>query len=315
MRVFDSIKMASQPLVFTLGLASFAGCAGVDPDLVDGEHDSFVAGGKEDGNGIEDGSPEARGVLRVANETSLDVLDDSTRQGGVGLDRRAAQNIVAYRLGDDGIAGTSDDERFDTLAELDAVPYVGPVVFAKLLAYADANGYSEEEEEPVVTNDPFDPNSCTGASMTKEEALAFFEPGAREVVIGEYMMQRRSRPCNDVTGCGAWGEPITIGRGNILLAVHGDDIVLELEDSRRSWDSRRRSVRIDCSTVSEAQMCSGYRYANNPDAWNPISFVNKIDGSQLELSGSLTSSCIRLADKATMPSGEYEYVLLTRFNE
>ena len=148
MRILDSIRGVSQPLVFTIGLASLAGCAAVDPDLVDGEHDSFITGGKEDSNGIEDGSPEAQGVLRVANETSLDVLDNSTRQGGVGLDRRAAENIVAYRLGDDGLTGTSDDERFDTIAELDAVPYVGPVVFAKLLAYADANGYTGEEDPP-----------------------------------------------------------------------------------------------------------------------------------------------------------------------
>lgn len=43
----------------------------------------------------------------------------------VGLDSRAALNIVAHVRGADGVLGTSDDDLLGSLAELDAIPYVG----------------------------------------------------------------------------------------------------------------------------------------------------------------------------------------------
>jgi len=109
------------------------GCAAPDGD---GRDDSFTEPGKLDTGGVEDGGKAARGVLRVANESSRALLEDE-----VGLSADAAKGIVAYRLGDDEQSGTVDDEVFDTLAELDAVPFVGPVAFSKLLAYATAQGY------------------------------------------------------------------------------------------------------------------------------------------------------------------------------
>ncbi|MCX5743463.1 MAG: hypothetical protein NT062_13300 [Proteobacteria bacterium] len=69
-------------------------------------------------------------VLDVVNTAATSVLDDD-----VPLDRRAAENIVAHRDGADGIHGTADDDPFDDLAELDAIPYVGPVALASLLAF------------------------------------------------------------------------------------------------------------------------------------------------------------------------------------
>jgi len=86
--------------------------------MVDGPNDSFLAGdGKADTGGIAEGSPDALAVLALVNGADLATLD-----GAVGLDGRAAKNIVA-------------DRPFDTLKALDAVPYVGTIAFAKLLAY------------------------------------------------------------------------------------------------------------------------------------------------------------------------------------
>ncbi len=82
---------------------------------------------------------EASGVLRVANEASLSVLDEQ-----VPLDARAARNIVAHREGPDAVSGTVDDDPFDTLEELDAVSYVGTAALDALLAYAHANDYVAE---------------------------------------------------------------------------------------------------------------------------------------------------------------------------
>lgn len=77
---------------------------------------------------------EAQLVLQVANTATRDVLDHD-----VGLDRRAADGIVLRRDGADGVAGTADDAPFATIAELDAVPYVGPAALDALLAWAEAN--------------------------------------------------------------------------------------------------------------------------------------------------------------------------------
>lgn len=72
-------------------------------------------------------------VLSLCNYpgTDLAVLDEA-----VGLDRRAAQGIVAYRDGADGVALSADDDLFDDVGELDAIPYVGESAFAKLQRYA-----------------------------------------------------------------------------------------------------------------------------------------------------------------------------------
>jgi len=54
----------------------------------------------------------------------------------VGLTVRAAANIVAHRDGADASCGTPDDDPFDTVSELDGVPYVGTAALDALRAYA-----------------------------------------------------------------------------------------------------------------------------------------------------------------------------------
>ncbi len=86
-----------------------------------------VAGGKADGLfGIEEDTPEALAILALANEADRATLDDE-----VGLDRRAADGIVAARAqaGADGLAG------FQSLAELDAIKFVGRSAFERMAAH------------------------------------------------------------------------------------------------------------------------------------------------------------------------------------
>jgi 5-methylthioadenosine/S-adenosylhomocysteine deaminase len=54
----------------------------------------------------------------------------------VGLKSLAAAKIVGHRDGPDGEFGTLDDNLFDTIEELDSVPYVGPVTLGQIAAYA-----------------------------------------------------------------------------------------------------------------------------------------------------------------------------------
>jgi hypothetical protein len=85
----------------------------------DGANDSFLVGEKTDMGGVSEGSAEACGVLGLANEATLDVLDFTVR-----LDSRAAANIVAYRAGADALAGTADGvfERKDNSERLREIP-------------------------------------------------------------------------------------------------------------------------------------------------------------------------------------------------
>lgn len=126
----------SFPALATLLAAGLAlpGCAQA-PDDDTPEDEAFLSGGKADG-GIEEGSADALGVLAVVNTLSQVQLDDD-----VGLDGRAARGIVRHRQGGDGSDGTADDDRFDTLVELDAISYVGRAAFARLLEYARDHGF------------------------------------------------------------------------------------------------------------------------------------------------------------------------------
>ncbi len=95
--------------------------ADLEPELADepdapaaDERDDPFAVGKADGACVEPGSVAGLGVLALANDpqVTFTTLDAPVAQGGVGLDRRAAEGIVAGRP-------------FADLLQLDAVPYVG----------------------------------------------------------------------------------------------------------------------------------------------------------------------------------------------
>jgi hypothetical protein len=81
--------------------------------------------GKADTGGIVEGSVDGLAILALANGLGLSELEDD-----VGLYSLTASNIVAYR---------DKNGPFTSLAELDAVKYVGPVAFWAMLAYVQEN--------------------------------------------------------------------------------------------------------------------------------------------------------------------------------
>jgi hypothetical protein len=89
------------------------------------------------------GTPDELALLRFLNDatTTVSVLDDQ-----VPLDSRAAKNIVAHRAGPDGLIATLDDNLFDSAAEVDAVPYVGPSAMDAMLDFALAGGWVHDDE-------------------------------------------------------------------------------------------------------------------------------------------------------------------------
>ena len=126
-------RFASVIGILSTLVVSVPGC--VDDEIEDGEAEAFP-GGKADG-GIDEGSPEALGVLALVNDAQLTA---PSLKSAAHVTARVANNIVKHRNGADGVAGTADDDRFDTLAELDAIPYVGPSTLEALLGAARDKG-------------------------------------------------------------------------------------------------------------------------------------------------------------------------------
>jgi hypothetical protein len=87
-------------------------------------------------HGLREGSNTAVGIINLVNGASLAKLDDA-----VGLDKRAAEAVIAFRSGNDGLIGTGDDVAYRTLTELEDTYFVGEAAFGKLVEYATANGF------------------------------------------------------------------------------------------------------------------------------------------------------------------------------
>jgi hypothetical protein len=200
-------------------LCSLAACmsnAGDDRD------DRFVSGGKADG-AVAEGSPEALGVLAVVNMLSTDALDDD-----VGLDSRAAKNITSHR--DGATASASDDDPFDTLAELDAIPYVGPVAFGKLLDYAHAHGFVAEPTASSTLSKIALPDSGT----TNRQAWACAVFGGTVECWGRNWAGILGNGTADLPWAGIVHEPQTVpgltgvtsvaGGASFVVALTGGDV-------------------------------------------------------------------------------------------
>lgn len=87
---------------------------------------------------LPDESAEAQTILEFLNDgaTTVELLDEQ-----VALDVRAAENLVAHRDGADAVAGTSDDDLFESVEEVDAISYVGPAAIEKLTQFVAAQGW------------------------------------------------------------------------------------------------------------------------------------------------------------------------------
>jgi len=102
---------------------------GVGPSAIDQLY-AMVAGTCED----------APTVASCEDTAHIDFVNDPTTDAdhlkAIGVYSRGADNVVAVRNGADGLAGTADDDLFDSLEEIDAVSYIGASSIAALEDYA-----------------------------------------------------------------------------------------------------------------------------------------------------------------------------------
>ncbi len=104
------------------------GCSAAPPaEVLEAEDAVALPSGKADGTPW---TPcDLSAMVAWLNDGAVDV--EALR--AVGVHARAARNLVAHRDGPDGRWGTADDDPFDDAAEVDAVPYVGPVTMGRLV--------------------------------------------------------------------------------------------------------------------------------------------------------------------------------------
>jgi len=111
-----------------------------------------------------EGTPEGVAVLALLNDeaTTFEVLDND-----VPLDRRAAGNLIAHRDGGDRIWGSTDDDVYGDMDEVDRVRFVGPKSIDRLVIYASRTGWVPGGEDLLGVYD--------GVSFTVTEAEATLE--------------------------------------------------------------------------------------------------------------------------------------------
>ena len=139
-------------IILTLGLVGCASETCADSDCGDTGGSMEALRADTDGDLLEleqarsgwQGTPEGVGLLDFINasDTTQNLLDYT-----VGLDRRAAGNLIAHRDGGDRKWGTSDDDRFDTVDEVDEIRFVGPRTLDKLVSFALRQGFVPDADD------------------------------------------------------------------------------------------------------------------------------------------------------------------------
>jgi hypothetical protein len=206
-----------------------AGCAAAPPDASSADH--------ADTAGIAEGTRDAIGILRVANQAHLLELTDPAK-GNLRL--RAAEAIVAFRLGDDEIEGTADDGRFDTLAKLDAVPYVGPAEFLALLRFAKALGFVAPGAGPAPAAGSWLQVSTVGALSQAEPSMVW---AGGEMFVTGYEGARRYHPASDSWAHLAPGDPYPTRPRS--LAAMGDEVYVVGKNARGAEVAAIYSPKLD----------------------------------------------------------------------
>jgi hypothetical protein len=115
-------------VVTSLSVCALGACAEEAPNNtpIDTIDDAFLTADSKADFGVPgEGSPEALAVLRAANECEKDMLATAA---GVGLGSTVANNLIAGRP-------------YRSLAQLDAVPYVGKSAFQRLMTWSKSQGW------------------------------------------------------------------------------------------------------------------------------------------------------------------------------
>ncbi len=113
---------------------ALAGCVG---EAGDGRDDSFMTA--EETASLD--AQQQQAILALANVATEEELMGEAGFGALPSGPDAIRSIMEFRAGPDGLPDTSDDQLIDSLATLDAIPWVGPNAIGLLLGWAFSPSY------------------------------------------------------------------------------------------------------------------------------------------------------------------------------
>jgi DNA uptake protein ComE-like DNA-binding protein len=154
---------------------------------------------------LAEGTPDAWAVLGLVNSAAatVDLLDAQ-----VGLDKRAAANIVARRP-------------FTTVAELDAVPYVAATALSKLTVYAEAKSLIAANEATLAQLDAgAGLDSRAAANLVAARPLASFAALASVKYVAKTAVEHLA----------AWAPTFTAPKCYLALADSIDQNAADLSE-------------------------------------------------------------------------------------
>jgi DNA uptake protein ComE-like DNA-binding protein len=198
-----------------VGIWWLSACA---PQAVDGLAEGELSSERV----IAEGTPEAVGVLAFVNApaTTMAVLDDT-----VGLDKRAAKNIIAHRDGADARPGTADDDPFGTVDELDAVSYVGDAALSDLLDYARDNGWIKASDPVYGRIEGVDftvPEATATVALANEASEAELDVDAGlDKRAADGLVARRPFPTLEAVAASPYVGTAALNRMRVYSVAHG----------------------------------------------------------------------------------------------
>lgn len=229
--------------------------SGTEPgEPTDGTFDEVVVSSEEVGV-----------VLAFLNDpaTNLVTLDDN-----VGLERRAAENLIAHRNGPDGAYPSADDNLFDTLAEVDAVPYVGDVALGQIRTWA-------------IDHAPLPAEYVEGVQFTSEQATAVVW-GVNHASVGELDAEvgLSSQAAQNLVAAAPYASVTSIG----AISYVGPSTLSALKDYAVTWAARMNAG----AAASQAGTYDGVTF-DEPTAAVALSIAQTASYEQLTSSGMNTT--------------------------
>jgi hypothetical protein len=148
---------------------------------------------------------------------------------------------------------------------------------------------------PAPQPDAFDPASCPGPSMTRDEAARRFSAGGTKAMLGPFQIYVRTRTCTNVTGCGAW-SPAHFNSapesGNLGLFIQGSQLFVDL------MPEGVPSGNASCSALggSPSGVTCNYTMMQN----GIVTPVTIDGGNQFKPTGVVGSHCARFTDRGSV---------------
>jgi hypothetical protein len=235
---------------------------------------------------------------------------------------------------DDAAAGTRDARVSSTL----------PSTGTYYVAFRDSRYWSRTFTVSLAgvtgapaSDDPFEPSSCSGAPMTRDEAIERLGDGSTWRDLGSARIVGRSRRCNAVSGCPAWDttKPVVVAgttpgsswtfptptSTHFALQVTGGDVALRMWSDQIAVADTLRWQTATCKAVGAPLDCAAYGddtlWVGTPAQAVPWSLGPK-GSRQIASEGVLTNRCFRMARRASFEEAngvrfELEIAYLGRF--